>query len=383
MNDNKLQSRRDILSALIFLLLVLGLFLANFIYKTPEISQTERRPLAEFPSIFVEKAGKSSLNSDFSDEFETWSADSFLARDSFRSLKGIAVFHVFSQMDNNGIFLVDGSVGKMETLNEASFQKSTEKIAALADRLPASANVWYSIIPDKGYYLSQARKGIIPTIDYTAGAEILKSTLGEAGYIDLLPALSADSYYRTDLHWRQEALGGVLSALSKAMGLENRLDQDFGNIPMDTPFYGAYYGQAAVPMQSDTLYFLISPSTDSALVKAINTETLQMEPMEMYQIEKYTGIDPYDIYLGGAQPLITIENPNAATSRQLFLFRDSFGSSLAPLLAGAYAKITLIDLRYISATLLPQLVEFPEDCDVLFLYSAQVLNNSDILLVNF
>ena len=383
MNDNKLKNRRNALSAVVFLLFVVGGFLGNLIYKAPEISQSERRPLAAFPQLLIEKAGKTSINPAFSDEFETWTADHFLAREQLRQVKGTAVFHIFSQMDNNGIFLVDGSAGKMETLNEASFQKSAEKIAAVIDRLPDTANVWYSIVPDKGYYLSGERKGIIPAIDYEKGAQILADKLGTENYIDLLPALSADSYYRTDLHWRQEAIGGVLSALSKAMGLENRLDQDFGNIPMEAPFYGAYYGQAAAPMQPDTLYFLISPSTDSAIVKAINTETLQMKPMDMYQIEKYTGIDPYDIYLGGVQPLITIENPDARTTRELFLFRDSFGSSLAPLITGAYAKITLIDLRYISASLLPQLVEFPEDCDVLFLYSTQVLNNSDILLVNF
>ena len=53
-----------------------------------------------------------------------------------------------------------------------------------------------------------------------------------------------------------------------------------------------------------------------------------------------------------------------------------FGSSLAPLLLGGYSKITLIDIRYIHLDYLKQYVDFTE-CDVLFLYSTLVLNNSD------
>ena len=57
------------------------------------------------------------------------------------------------------------------------------------------------------------------------------------------------------------------------------------------------------------------------------------------------------------------------------LFRDSFGSSIAPLLIENYRKITLIDLRYINSELLSEYVEFNNQ-DVLFLYSGVVLNQN-------
>lgn len=101
----------------------------------------------------------------------------------------------------------------------------------------------------------------------------------------------------------------------------------------------------------------------------------------MYYPDKFYGIDPYDLFLAGPQPLITIENPNAKTDKELFLFRDSFGSSLAPLFTSAYAKVTLIDLRYMDSRMIPSLVDFGENPDVLFMYSAQILNNSETLLV--
>ena len=82
----------------------------------------------------------------------------------------------------------------------------------------------------------------------------------------------------------------------------------------------------------------------------------------------------YDMFLGGALSVITLENPKAETNRELVIFRDSFGSSIAPLLVRDYAKVTLVDIRYIQADMLSR---FPInwECDVLFLYSALVLNS--------
>ena len=63
------------------------------------------------------------------------------------------------------------------------------------------------------------------------------------------------------------------------------------------------------------------------------------------------------------------------TNKELLLFRDSFGSSIAPLLVENYSKITLIDLRYISSMILDKYIDFKEQ-DVLFLYSTVVLNQN-------
>ena len=46
---------------------------------------------------------------------------------------------------------------------------------------------------------------------------------------------------------------------------------------------------------------------------------------------------------------------SSAASGTLLMFRDSFGSSLAPLLAGNYARVSIVDLRYISTEALGHL----------------------------
>ena len=92
-------------------------------------------------------------------------------------------------------------------------------------------------------------------------------------------------------------------------------------------------------------------------------------------MEKAYSNDPYEIFLSfGRTGPITITNPNAKTDKELVVFRDSFGSSIAPLLAQGYKTVTLIDLRETSVSAVDYVVDF-EGKDVLFLYSTLVLND--------
>ena len=96
----------------------------------------------------------------------------------------------------------------------------------------------------------------------------------------------------------------------------------------------------------------------------------------IYNMEKKSGKDPYEIFLSGPRSLITIENPNCKSDKELVIFRDSFGSSIAPLLSEGYAKITLVDIRYLPVERIGNYINF-KDQDVLFLYSTSVLNHSE------
>ena len=96
-------------------------------------------------------------------------------------------------------------------------------------------------------------------------------------------------------------------------------------------------------------------------------------------MEKAEGNDLYEMFLSGPRSLLVIDNPSADTDKELIIFRDSFGSSIAPLFIEAYSKITLVDIRCISPAYLGRFIEF-DGQDVLFLYSTLVLNNSDTII---
>ena len=61
------------------------------------------------------------------------------------------------------------------------------------------------------------------------------------------------------------------------------------------------------------------------------------------------------------------------------IFRDSFGSSIAPLLAQGYARVTVVDIRYMTSAAAARLVDLTAADDVLFLYSTGVLNHSETI----
>ena len=98
----------------------------------------------------------------------------------------------------------------------------------------------------------------------------------------------------------------------------------------------------------------------------------------IYNLNKINSLDKYDVYLSGATPMLTIENPDYNGTKELIVFRDSYGSSLIPLLVTGYSKVTVVDTRYISPKVLNQYIEF-KDQDVLFMYSTLIINNSTTL----
>ena len=250
----------------------------------------------------------------------------------------------------------------ISALNNRNIEKSANKINEVYEKHLKDKNVYYAIIPDKNYYLENDDH---LKIDYNKVKTIMNNKLPEMKYIDIWDSLELEDYYKTDLHWKQENLEDVVKTLQKDMGL-NQKDISYDIVDKGN-FQGSYYGQLALNIEPDRIHILTNDDIEDCIT--YNEET--RKEGKIYEESKTS--DKYDIFLSGATPLITIENPNAKEEKELLLFRDSFGSSLAPLLLENYSKITLIDLRYMSSILLEQYIEF-EDQDVLFLYSTVVLN---------
>lgn len=339
------------------------IFLINILSKTNTISISERRKLAQMPEISIENI----KNGNISKEFEKYATDQFVARDIFRKMKSFIHIYFFRQKDNNDLFEKDGSIYKIEyPLNKNNLQQSLNKINHVYDQYLQNMNVYYAIIPDKNYYLENDDH---LKMDNTQLIEISKDHLKQMQYIDITKSLSLKDYYKTDLHWKQENLGNVVTTIEKHMNLNNTQKKGLYEIKEMGDFYGAYFGQLGVNVLPDKLNVVSNKVLE-------NCVTYNYEMKKQGKIyEKPKTADKYDIYLSGATPLITIDNPNATTEKELLLFRDSFGSSLAPLLVENYKKITLIDLRYMSDKLLENYITFNQQ-DVLFLYSALVLNQN-------
>lgn len=343
-----------------FVVILISVFLTNIIVKDKQISTAERRKLAQLPKISINKV----ISGDVMKKWEDYAVDQFVARDLFRTIKSVWSINIFNQKDTNNLFVKNEAIYKMEyPLSEKNIEKSADKINAVYEKYLQNMQVYYAIIPDKNYYLENDDH---LKIDYDKLKEIMQSKLVQLNYIDIWNDLKLEDYYKTDLHWKQECLHDVAKTIQKNMNLESTKEVNYKIKDMGH-FYGTYYGQLGLKLLPDKLYVLTNETLE-------NCTTYNYETKMTGKIyAQNTSTDKYDIYLSGATPLISIENPNAKTDNELLLFRDSFGSSLAPLLIENYSKITLIDLRYISSKLLGEYIDF-KDQDVLFLYSTVVLN---------
>ena len=190
-------------------------------------------------------------------------------------------------------------------------------------------------------------------------------------YINLFECLQLEDYYVTDIHWKQENLSKVVEKLSKQMNFTVNNIYTKNEI---IEFNGLYAGQLPVKTKQDKICTLTNQTVENATVYHYENG----KQTKVYDEEKLNSNDKYDIYLSGPTPMITIENKEAKTNKELIIFRDSFASSLAPLLIEGYSKITLIDIRYMRSKDIEKYVKI-ENQEVLFLYSTLVLNNSSIL----
>ena len=227
---------------------------------------------------------------------------------------------------------------------------------------------YLAVVPDKAQF-TEPPEGYTP-----AGAQETADYLAQRLPVDCIgiaPLLSLEDYYRTDPHWRQERLHPVAQALADAMGVSLPDTAEESLHTLAGEFHGSYWGKTAEPLAADVLSYITSPLLDGCVVYDYETDSTG-GVYDLTAAEKA----PYDLFLSGSKALLRIENPAAGNDRTLIVFRDSFGSSLIPLLAQGYGTVYAVDIRYLATDALARVVTFPEEADVLLVYSATVLQNS-------
>ena len=359
-----------IVTCVFSLFFVVALLVCLFHPKS-EISISERRPLAQFPDLTPE----SIRSTEAMDKFEKYALDQFPLRDTFRAIKAWFRFDVLHQKDNNNIYISEGTVSKLDyPLNVTSVNHATDVFRKVYDKYfkDTDAKLYFAIVPDKNYYL--ADKNGYPSLDYDQMYQMIQENVDYAEHIDLRDCLTSKDYYTTDTHWDQSKIQAVVKKISGAMGVGDRISGVYEQKTF-SPFYGVYYGQSALSLPADTLTYLINDAIRDATVLSHENN----KESQVYNIDELESNDPYNVFLSGSQPLLTITNKHAKDDRTLVVFRDSFGSSLTPLLIEAYSQIIVVDVRYVMSDFIGAFVDLSQADDVLFLYSSLVLNNSETL----
>lgn len=254
------------------------------------------------------------------------------------------------------------------TYSEKAIQNALRKINSVYDTYikGTKAKVYYAIIPDKNYFL--AEKHGYPVLDYERLYGDMSVGLSYMKYIEIRDLLRISDYYATDMHWRQDRILDIAQRISGQMGTP--LNEKYKTVVLEDTLNSVYYGKLSQEMPQDRIIYL-----NHSLFQGCHVYDHQNErEIPIYNEALADSEISYDMFLSGALSCITMENPKSETDKELVIFRDSFGSSIAPFFLEGYRKITLIDIRYLNENLIKQFVTF-DNQDVLFLYSTTVLNN--------
>jgi len=356
--------KKNIFNIIIFSL-VISSFMFFWIFKEKEeVIASERRKATKMPPI------SQIFDDTYSQEFDKHMSDTFPLREAFRKINTALRLDILRQSDVNGYYRNDGHISKVENeFRENQIIAGANKINEITEKYLQNSNVFYSVIPDKNYFL--AKKSGYPHIDYEKMLTILSENIARAEYIDIFPLLSIDDYYKTDSHWRQEKILPVAEKLLQGMGKPlkkiNYTENTVNN------FIGVHGQQSGIKSSPEGMTYL----TNDTLLGIKVTSVEDKGTLDVYNKEKLDSPDMYDTYLHGAKALLTLERESDSPNH-LIIFRDSFGSSIAPLFAENYSKITLVDLRYISSSVIGDYVDF-QNADVLFLYNTSIVNNAMLL----
>lgn len=339
-------------------------------FKTPtQYSNSERRALLQLPKISLADV----LSGKFMKDYESASADQFPLRDEFKSIKAYNSYYILNQKDNNKIFYTDSHLSKLEyPLNQNMIDYATDRFNFIHNKYlkDINAKIYLSVVPDKNYYIADDNNYL--HFDYEQFEALVADKMDYARHIDIKTLLSKDCYYLTDTHWRQEKIIPVAEYLCEQMGAD--FIDNFKVNTVSDAFYGVYYYQSGLKIKPEKLNYLTNDIINNCTVT--NYDSGKPEQSYMYDLSKLDSQDLYQVFLSGNVAISVIENKGATTKNELIMFRDSYGSSIAPLMAGSFSKITLVDTRYISPDLLSNFVDFENADNVLFLYSTLLLNNS-------
>lgn len=363
---------------ILFIIILASVPIVSMASPDRMLSEVERRPLSQLTgySQYLDTHYGAGL-SDYLAYLESYLLDQFPFRDDLRTMNAVGRVYGLRQLDYKLFYKLEGHLAKLDPLLR---QNAVERALALFNRLnddlfDGQGKQLFALIPDKNVFM--AEKGGYPHYRYAEMLDLIEKTLDDdIQLLSLLDQLSLDDYYRTDPHWDQTKLKPVSSYILEALGLSDSGSESYQVSEGLAEYYGTYAGQAALPVEADRLSWLSSQTLNGLTLYDPVTE----ERTVVYQQDKLEGIDPYDLFMGGAKPLLIIGNDAREEGKQLVVFRDSFGSSLIPLLAAAYREVIVIDLRYISMDAVSGLVDIDPGADVLHLYSMSILNSPGAFL---
>ncbi len=384
-------------------ILCLGFFVGLLWFLRPEISETEKRELTDFPTLTVDGF----LSGEFTDGVSLWYADTFPGREGLigayqgiQSLYGLRgeQFQVGAGEEVpdetmgdappvetppadrpvnggeegeqvGGFYLSGDTAYELYAFNDAGARRYAALINQASEKLSGKAKVYDLIVPL--HYSVAISADVQDSMGLPDGGKtiqyIYSGISNSVGKVDVYAALMAQKaqnsdaylYFRTDHHWTATGAYYAYEAYCRAAGITPTPLASYEKLSFNG-FLGTLYSKteqpAALKNHPDVVEAYVPKGTNSMVTHQSSGEVTHAFSIVNRATDAYyaAAASKYNCFIAGDHPLIEIHNENIAADRKgssVLLVKESFGNAFAPFLVDSYEYVYIIDYRYYDGNL--------------------------------
>lgn len=357
--------------SILFTTLILGLALANILTPIKSFSNKEGRYLQELPKFSY----NSLIKGKFTEEFETFTTDQFIARNNWISLKTIGDLSMLKK-DNGRVYF--GKEGYLFDVDEEINKKQLEENLSNVNILLNNINQYNKditttilLVPTKNSVLKDKLPSYAPVTNEREIVKNIKDYLEiNSNILDLTDLLRNNSqeyiYYKTDHHWTTKGAFYAYKYYLNDMGATLLEDEGFNIDKVSDEFLGTSYRKANILLGKADSIYKYTPKHNIAYNMIVNKG---IKGANLYDETYLNKSDKYSYFLGGDKALIEIDT-STKNGKSILVIKDSFANSFIPFLINHYERISIIDPRYFSMSIIDYISENPID-ELLFLFNIQ------------
>lgn len=348
--------------------LIIGLgTVMNILSRDREFSESENRVLASFPKLTLSSIADGS----FMKSFETYMADQFIFRDSLISAK--TYFDRLSgKKEENGVYIGEDGflIEKQSPYSKKKVKALTKSINTFMKKYPY-VNKMVAISPNASYvYSDKLPKNVEVSDQYNQLTKIMNSLEGKNyRFLNVSKALleakkKHQVFYKTDHHWTTRGAAAVFKAIADKWGLNSgKVKYSFLTVSGD--FEGTLASKTGIHDVKDKVEICLPKNSKGSYVVAI--ESQEKKTATLFDSEKLGQKNKYEVFLGGNYDKVVIDTVSSSKNT-LLIIKDSYANCLIPMLTPYFARIVVVDPRYMTDSIHTVMDEYSFS-HVLFLYN--------------
>jgi len=391
----------NIITAVLFLLIVWSLSVAFILKKADDFSETERRKLETFPEHDIDYI----ISGDFGTDFNEYLCDQFPLRDTFVGIKAF-VEKILQKGENNGVLFgknnqlavrlfaaTDGLLHgedyvspNVDFFYEDVVKAELNALEKLSDSLKEK-NVTISVILPPRTIDVAVSAFSYPTENSDKLITLVRDGLENVNFCDIYDEFRERYengeyiYYKTDHHWTSLGAYYAYVSVMESFGMEAYPIESFDIETVSDDFKGTTYSKSGIKSDISDEITKITLKTDDEFVSEIHDGTSDRISKTLngfYDEEYLDSYDKYCYFLSGTNAVTEIKKVSDGERKTLLVFKDSFGHSLVPFLAYHFDIIMVNYVDYIDKNMVDMLKEFDAD-KVLICFNLENVITSDKL----